>query len=119
MKVKLEPKLRVVKEKADEFEIPTYIIVAEVFPILIGGKFLKLIDRNGIPPHPNLLSNVCYDFENIIKQVVDCDGIELDSEKYQFWAYTDSYERAMKFKIEVDTFFENEFETEDYLPKQD
>jgi hypothetical protein len=119
MKLKLELDLTVYKEKADEFEIPTYIIESSGISIYIGGEFIKFIHRNVSNPLPNLFIITCYDLENIIKQVVDCDGIELASDQYQFWAYTDSYERAMKFKIELDTFFEEEFETEDYLPKQD
>ena len=122
MKVKLHVGLTVIKRVDDEtgeLEDPAYMVVGYSFHVLIEGKFQRLIEHFGHEPYPNLLSNGYSDFEDILKQVVDCDGIELDSEMCQFFAYTDSYERAMKFKIEVDNFFEKEFETEDYLPNED
>jgi len=46
-----------------------------------------------------------YDFEEFIKEKLDCRGIEFDSEFCQFFAYTETRERAMKFARDAEAYF--------------
>lgn len=46
-----------------------------------------------------------YDVEDHIKEHVDCDGIDFDSEYSQFFAYAKTEERAVKFCEDTLTFF--------------
>ncbi len=46
-----------------------------------------------------------YDFEEFIKAKIDCRGIEFDSEFCQFFAYTETRERAIKFARDCEAYF--------------
>jgi hypothetical protein len=46
-----------------------------------------------------------YDFEEFVKAKIDCRGIEFDSEFCQFFAYTETRERAMKFARDAEAYF--------------
>jgi len=42
-----------------------------------------------------------YDFEEYIKKHIDCSDIDFDSEYSQFFAYTNTVERAKKFVEDI------------------
>jgi hypothetical protein len=46
-----------------------------------------------------------YDFEEFIKARLNCRGIEFDSEFCQFFAYTETKERALKFARDIEAYF--------------
>ena len=46
-----------------------------------------------------------YDFEEFIKARLNCRGIEFDSEYCQFFAYTETKERAIKFARDIEAYF--------------
>ena len=47
-----------------------------------------------------------YDVEEHIQQHIDCDGIEFDSEYSQFFAYAKTEERAVKFCLDIQAWFD-------------
>jgi hypothetical protein len=47
-----------------------------------------------------------YDFETYIQKHIDCKGIDFDSEYSQFFAYTKTKERAERFCVEAQEWFE-------------
>ena len=47
-----------------------------------------------------------YEFEDFVKEKIDCDGISFDSEYSQFFAYAQTEERAIKFAKDIDAYFE-------------
>jgi hypothetical protein len=46
-----------------------------------------------------------HDFEDFIKERIDCRGIEFDSEFCQFFAYTKTPERAIRFARDIEAYF--------------
>lgn len=48
-----------------------------------------------------------YDFEQYVQKHVPCRDIEFDSEYSQFFAYTDTKNRAERFCEDVQEWFEN------------
>jgi hypothetical protein len=46
-----------------------------------------------------------YDFEDFIKSKINCNGVEFDSEFCQFFAYTKSKARAIKFATDIEKYF--------------
>ncbi len=46
-----------------------------------------------------------YDFEEFVKNKINCEGIEFDPESCQFFAYADDKERAIKFLEEIEQHF--------------
>ena len=47
-----------------------------------------------------------YDFEDFIKSRINCNGVEFDSEFCQFFAYTKTKARAIKFATDIENYFE-------------
>ena len=47
-----------------------------------------------------------YDFEDFIKEKINCNGVEFDSEFCQFFAYTKTKARAIKFATDIENYFE-------------
>lgn len=47
-----------------------------------------------------------YDFEEYIQKHVNCEGLDFDSEYSQFFAYTETKERAEEFCEDVQKWFE-------------
>jgi hypothetical protein len=47
-----------------------------------------------------------YDFEDAVQRLVDCSGINFDSESCQFWAYSTTSERLVKFADDIKAHFE-------------
>jgi hypothetical protein len=48
-----------------------------------------------------------YEFEEFIQEKIDCTGIEFDSEYCQFFAYSDTEERAIRFLNDIEAYFKN------------
>jgi hypothetical protein len=48
-----------------------------------------------------------YDFEEYVRDYVDSDGIEYDSEYSQFFAYAKTPERAIKYVNDIENWFAN------------
>jgi len=46
-----------------------------------------------------------YDFEEFVKEKINCKGIEFDSEFCQFYAYAKTKARAIKFANDIDKYF--------------
>jgi hypothetical protein len=46
-----------------------------------------------------------YDFEDFIKEKINCNGVEFDSEFCQFFAYTKTKTRAIKFANDIEKYF--------------
>jgi hypothetical protein len=46
-----------------------------------------------------------YDFEDFIKEKINCNGVEFDSEFCQFFAYTKTKARAIKFATDIEKYF--------------
>ncbi len=46
-----------------------------------------------------------YDFEEFVQEKINCKGIEFDSEFCQFYAYTKTKARAIKFANDIDKYF--------------
>jgi hypothetical protein len=47
-----------------------------------------------------------YDFEDFIKEKINCNGIEFDSEFCQFFAYAKTKASAIAFGKRIDKYFE-------------
>ena len=47
-----------------------------------------------------------YDFEEFIQTRINCNGVEFDSEFCQFFAYTKTKARAVKFVKDTEKYFE-------------
>ena len=47
-----------------------------------------------------------YDVEEHIQDHIDCNGIEFDSEFSQFFAYAKTEERAVKFCLDIQAWFD-------------
>lgn len=47
-----------------------------------------------------------YDVEEYLQKHIDCEGVEFDSEYCQFFAYTSTEERAVRFCDEVQAFLD-------------
>ena len=47
-----------------------------------------------------------YDVEEHIQEHINCDGISFDSEFSQFFAYSDTEERAIKFCLDIQAWFD-------------
>jgi hypothetical protein len=110
MNVKLKVKLRIFKNTSNDGGSISYTITGQGF---LGDML------NGFYTKVNILDDGYNDFQDIIERAIDCDGIELDSESMQFWAYTNSYQRAIRFRKEVKEFFAKVIETEDYLTNKE
>ena len=48
-----------------------------------------------------------YELEEYLQKHINCDGIDFDSEYSQFFAYTRTEERAMRFCKDIQTWFDN------------
>jgi hypothetical protein len=46
-----------------------------------------------------------YDFEEFIKEKINCKGIDFDSEFCEFFAYAKTKARAIKFAKDIDAYF--------------
>jgi hypothetical protein len=46
-----------------------------------------------------------YDFEDFVKEKINCKGISFDSEYCQFFAYAKTKARAVKFANDIDAHF--------------
>ena len=46
-----------------------------------------------------------YDFEDFVKEKINCKGIEFDSEFCEFFAYATTKARAVKFANDIDAYF--------------
>lgn len=46
-----------------------------------------------------------YEFEDFLKRKINCEGMSFDSEYCQFFAYSKSKTRAVKFAKAVDSYF--------------
>jgi hypothetical protein len=46
-----------------------------------------------------------YDFEEFIKEKINCKGIDFDSEFCEFFAYAKTKARAIKFANDIDKYF--------------
>jgi hypothetical protein len=46
-----------------------------------------------------------YDFEEFVRNRIDCRGIDFDSEYCQFFAYAKTEKRALKFAQDIDQHF--------------
>ena len=46
-----------------------------------------------------------YDFEEFIKEKINCKGIDFDSEFCEFFAYAKTKARAIKFAKDIDKYF--------------
>ena len=46
-----------------------------------------------------------YDFEEFIRTRINCNGVEFDSEFCQFFAYTKTKARAIKFAKDIEKYF--------------
>ena len=46
-----------------------------------------------------------YDFQDFVKEKINCKGIEFDSEFCQFFAYAKTKARAIKFANDIDGYF--------------
>ena len=46
-----------------------------------------------------------YDFEEFIKEKINCKGIDFDSEFCEFFAYAKTKARAIKFANDIDAYF--------------
>jgi hypothetical protein len=46
-----------------------------------------------------------YDFEEFIQTRINCNGVEFDSEFCQFFAYTKTNARAIKFAKDIEKYF--------------
>ena len=46
-----------------------------------------------------------YDFEDFVKEKINCKGIDFDSEYCEFFAYAKTKARAIKFAKDIDGYF--------------
>jgi hypothetical protein len=46
-----------------------------------------------------------YDFEDFVKEKINCKGIDFDSEYCEFFAYAKTKARAIKFANDIDAYF--------------
>jgi hypothetical protein len=46
-----------------------------------------------------------YDFQDFVKEKINCKGIEFDSEFCEFFAYAKTKARAIKFANDIDKYF--------------
>ena len=46
-----------------------------------------------------------YDFEEFVQSKINCKGIEFDSEFCQFFAYSETRDRAIKFARDCEAYF--------------
>lgn len=46
-----------------------------------------------------------YDFEEFVQEKINCNGVSFDSEFCQFFAYTKTKARALKFANDIDKYF--------------
>jgi len=46
-----------------------------------------------------------YDFQDFVKEKINCKGIEFDSEFCEFFAYAPTKARAFKFANDIDKYF--------------
>jgi len=46
-----------------------------------------------------------YDFEDFIKEKINCKGIDFDCEFCEFFAYAKTKARAIKFAKDIDAYF--------------
>jgi len=46
-----------------------------------------------------------YDFEDFVKEKINCKGIDFDSEFCEFFAYAKTKARAIKFANDIDKYF--------------
>jgi hypothetical protein len=124
MKVKLKAPLRICvnfDDETGELEDPAYTIVAFEYEDS-KDRLMEKSNDDLISDSYQDIFDIGYDysdFEEIIIQAVNCDGIEFYSGSDQLCASTNSLRRAKKFVEDVWRFLSKEIETEDYLPKQD
>ena len=46
-----------------------------------------------------------YDFQDFVKEKINCKGIDFDSEYCEFFAYAKTKARAIKFANDIDGYF--------------